>query len=731
MNVFENARFIKAQSSSSTFSLHDPLPFFRRELKVDKEQVKTAELFVQAPGFAVFYINGKQVTNDLFISPLSEYNKILWYNKYDVADLLCDGTNTIGVIAANGYFNENYETSWYFEKASWRDAPQFILSLKINGKDALVSDGEWRASRSASHIIFSHLRSGEYVDMRKLNNDWLYSGFDDRRWRRVFVRDNSEILGEFRLCECQPIREMEIIKPLSISKTNDGYLVDFGVNISGYMEITIKAHRGQEIIFKYCEEVDENKKPKHNTMDKFYGEELHEFQTNKLIASGNEDTFKPKFNYHGFRYVIIEGLDTQPSLESMRAYFTHNDVAKKSDFESGNDVINYIYKAGIRSTWSNMFWSLTDCPTREKFGWTNDAAASAEQALINFDILKLFKKWFEDIKYDQLASGEINAVVPATDGHNWSLDWGPVCDIFLFELPYRCYVYTGDSSMLTGAISQFENYINFLEKRVNENYEFKLGDWVGKGNSELVPKPFIRDFYFIKALQITIFAKKLAKEDYSLLEGKLLAFKSKFMGTYLDESGKCVIDSQTACAMMIMLGLYKNEKALKDQLVFVVERDGTLLKNSGMVGVQFLYDALTLCGRADLVFKMITENKPGFRTWYDAGATTLWELWEAFEYGSHNHHMFSNILAWFFKALLGICPKEDKPAFSEIELKPCFIKELGYAKGYQTTVHGKISAEWKYEKGGFTFVVNIPNGVMAKYDGKVLPTGISTFFIKE
>lgn len=729
MNVFGNAKYIKAQSQANSFSLHDPLPFFRREFTVNKNGINNAQLFVQAPGFAEFFINGKPVTEDKFISPVSNYSKILWYNTYDVTQLLQNGINTVGVIASNGFFNESFQTAWNYNSAEWRDAPQFLLCLKINGEAVLVSDSSWKVSRACSHIIFSHLRSGEYVDMRKYDNSWLYSGYDTSHWKNAVEKDPLEITGELRRAECQPVRETEIFKPVSITKAKNAWLIDFGKNSSGYMQITLEAPRGKEIIFRYCEEISQDGRPKHNYMNtpNYYGEENYEFQTNKLIASGGRDTFKPKFSYHGFRYVIIEGLDRKPSCEDIQGFFIHNDVARKSNFVSGNEIINFIYTAGIRSSYSNMFWSLTDCPTREKLSWTNDAQASAEQLLINFDILPFYKKWFEDILADQTDSGELHGIIPSC---GWGHNWGPVCDYFLFELPWRTYIYTGDSDMLIKGIPYFEKYRDFLKTSIENNHEFILGDWLGNGNSNLIPKEFIRDAYMIKVLKAIANARRIANSEHQSAYDEYNSFCESFMQKYISHDGGCTIDEQTACSMMIILGLYKDKSILTNQLIEAVKRDGIKL-TSGMVGIQYLYDALSESGRPDLAYRIITESDPGYKTWYDSGATTLWETWDGVDRGSHNHHMYSNVLAWFFKSLLGIAPCEEAPAFKKITVNPQFMRELGFVKGYEDTPNGRIDAEWKYKDGGFVYTITLPEGIYGEYRGKALKTGTNTFFIKE
>lgn len=731
MSVFDNAKYIKADAAARSFSQHDPLPFFRREFTVCKKSVNEAELFIQAPGFAEVFINGAPITLDKFISPISDYSRILWYNRYDVGELLCDGVNTIAVIAGNGFFNESFTTGWKFHLAKWRDAPQFILSLRINGEEILVSDSEFKVSRAHSHIIFSHLRSGEYVDMRKYDEGWMTSGYDDSTWRAAIERDSSEVTGEFKLTECQPVRECEVLGPTAITKVNDGWLVDFGKNSSGYIEITLKAHRGQEITFHYCEEVHPDGTPKHNHMDdiRVFREDGYRFQVNKLIASGGEDTFKPRFSYHGFRYVLIEGLDDRPDENKIRAYFIHNDVKRTADFNCGDNIINFIYNAGIRSSLSNMFWSVTDCPTREKLGWTNDAQASTEQMLINFDIVPLYKKWFEDLLADQTESGEIHGIIP-TPG--WGLGWGPVCDFFLFELPWRIYLYTADKSMLSAALPHFEKYAAFLKRAIDENHEFMLGDWLGGGggSAKVIPNSFVRDAYMVKVLSTIAKTRRILELEACAAFDAESAFRERFMAEYLTEDGRCTIDEQTSCAMMLMLGLYRDKKTLGRQLATAVERDGAQLK-SGMVGVQYLYDALSEAERPDLAYRILTESDPGYKTWYDNGATTLWERWDGVDLHSHNHHMYSNVIAWFFKSLLGIAPDEDAPAFERVIVSPKFVEQIGFVKGYEDTVRGRIEAEWRYEDGGFVYEITLPEGISGEYMGTKLATGKNTFYIKE
>jgi alpha-L-rhamnosidase len=282
--------------------------------------------------------------------------------------------------------------------------------------------------------------------------------------------------------------------------------------------------------------------------------------------------------------------------------------------------------------------------------------------------------------------------------------------------------------MLTDAIPYFEKYIKYLEGRINSGDPFDLADWMDANKGRLIPKEFVAEFYLLKALKITAIACEIAKMGSETRE-KFNQKKIEFIQKYIDDSGRCIINQQSSVAMMLELECGEYERTLKEQIIEVVWRD-ELRITCGMVGFQYLYDALARVGRADLAYKMITESAPGYKSWYDAGATTLWERWDRKNLGSHNHHMFSGVIAWFFRGLLGTSPKESAPGFERIDLRPCFVKELGSVSGEMKTVRGIIKAGWRYENGGFTYSVTLPSGIAAEFEGQRLVVGENTFFIK-
>lgn len=269
------------------------------------------------------------------------------------------------------------------------------------------------------------------------------------------------------------------------------YLIDFGVNISGYVSAFFNETEGTEITISHAEEVYPDGRLKLNGLNVLYP--TVDFQVDKYICGRKNFVWSPKFTYHGFRYVMVEGLTKAPTKESIKAVFVHQDVKTISEFECSNQLLNKIYEAGIRATYSNMFYSLTDCPTREKFGWTNDAQASAEQTLINFDCKLFYEKWIEDFKSCMSEEGALPAIVPT---HGYGYYHGPVADGAFFEIPYQVYMYTGDGSMLKSCLPYFKKYYSFFLSK-NNGDNLWLCDWDGFSNHN-INKDFIKYFYIWK-----------------------------------------------------------------------------------------------------------------------------------------------------------------------------------------------------------------------------------------
>ena len=680
--------------------IEDPSPIFRRKFEVSTKP-ESAVLEICGLGYGCYFLNGNQITEDLFIAPVSDYNKTLWYNTYDITEQIKIGENQFAVILGNGFFNEAHKSAWDYEKAPWRGNLKFSLSLKLKFSDHteyIFSDDKWKCNCTTSYIRFNQLRSGEYHDYR-FNDDWKNLDFDDSNWdSAVFSKDVPS--GVLRECKCQPIHEKEEYSPINTFKNTDGmWVIDFGQNMSGYLKMCLKQPSGDKITIRYAERLFEDGRRDDNGVEysRFYPETP--YQTDSFICSGERIEFKPKFVYHGFRYVIIDGLKEPPETDDYKAIFVHQDVKEIGKFHCSDEILNKIDKMGRMSTYSNLFYSVTDCPTREKLGWCNDARASAEQMLQNFDIVPLYKKWIQDM-YDVMSEdGKMPGIVPTA---GWGYEWGhgPLCDSALFEIPYKIYRYYDDSSLLIDSLPYFKRYLEFADSHADENnlIGFGLRDWAGpfKDKDDRAPLEFTDTMLVMEFYRVAKIAASLAKDGIleKTFSDKEEIYENAIRNCFYDKNnGRCKVEEQTAVAMMIINKVYDDIEPLKQQLKELIE-ERDFHHHCGMLGLQYLYFALDICGLQEYAYKIITvKSRPSYYEWIENDATTMWEKWNTGD--SKNHHMYSSVLGWFNRTLVGLNLNSHKNAFKNAVIKPVFINAINNCFGEYETAIGKFSIKWE------------------------------------
>ncbi|MBP3917933.1 MAG: family 78 glycoside hydrolase catalytic domain [Clostridia bacterium] len=721
---FSLVNFIKAPGK---FDPHvdGGAPMFRRCFSVS-EPVQSAFVRVCGLGYAYYYLNGKPISDDLFTAPVSDYRKTLWYQTYDVTDLILEGGNSFAVICGNGWYNEYFKTSWDHDIAPWRDSPKFILELYVNGKRILTSDSTWKCFTDGP-VIYNQLRSGEHFDARKYDPAWVTAAFDDSAWGYAAF-DTTPPTGIFRLCECEPIQADRIYPAVQMfDRGNQRYIFDLGQNMSGFVRLTVDGSQeaGDELIIRYGEKLDENGDLNTFHMENHYRESV--FAEDRLICSGKPLVWSPRFAYHGFRFIEVTGLKN-PTLDSVSGVFVHQAVEKRSCFTCSDDFLNRIFHAGQMATWSNLFYMPTDCPTREKLGWCNDAQASCEQMLTNFKTERLFTKWLQDLFDAQLPDGRMPGIVPSS---GWGYIWGngPVSDGVLFEVPYRLYLHTGNPKPLIDALPYFDRYLEFLAAQENENGDitFGLDDWAAPDWNDKVNAAFINSVYRVKFARIALLAAQLSGVDTTTYEEQLSLRIAAHKAKYLLPDGTCSIPKQTAAAMMIYHHIYDTLAPLAAQLARLVE-EKAFHHDCGMVGLRHLYMALNQCGLQDYAYKIITASDfPSYRNWDEDGMTTLYEMWHMLD--SHNHHMYSDFMSWMMKTIIGIRP--TAPAYQEVSIEPCFFDGLTYAAGAIDIPGGggRISVDWKRNGQTVSVTVGIPAGIKAVFQGKALSEGIQTFTV--
>ncbi len=719
---FTAVNFMKAPIPFS-FGEAAPAVMFRRKFTVS-DAALFATLHICALGYGYVYLNGIPVSEDLFCAPVSDYRKTLWYNSYDVSELLKDGENVLSVICGNGWYNESLKTAWDCNLAPWRDNPKCILSLTVNGNRILTSDTKWKCTTDTP-VIYNQLRSGEHFDARKYDPAWTSLDFDDTSWKQA-VTDTMPPLGVFRACPCEPIRACELYTSVSLTEMEEGrYIADIGQNISGFICLTVEQDEGDEIVIRYAESLDEKGELKLNKMDgkNFYPESA--FQTDRLICSKGKFTWSPKFVYHGFRYIELTGIKN-PCPENIAGVFVHQAVKARSSFVCSDEKLNKLFNMGQPATLSNLFYMPTDCPTREKLGWCNDAQASAEQMLTDFETERVFEKWLQDIYDAMLPGGELPGIIPSP---GWGFEWGngPVSEGILFEIPYRLYLHTGNSAYMINSLPYFERYLGMLVSRIDENGDISYGldDWAHPYESEKVSAPFINSVYLIKFYRIAKQAAGLANdaEKERFYEDRLNERLSVHKKKYINADGTCKLDKQTAVAMLVYHEIYDDLIPLKNQLMNLVE-EKDFHHDCGMVGLRHLYISLNKCGLYEYAYKIITANGyPSYTVWLEHGATALCELWDCTT--SQNHHMYSDFMSWLMKTAVGI--NMLAPAYEKISITPFYFEHLTFVKGHIDTSKGRCAVEWKRQGDKLTVEIEIPSGIEAHFGERILKSGKNMF----
>ena len=723
--MLSNSQFIKPQAPfHKAFNKTNPSSMFCKYFHLDKLP-KSATLCICALGIGYAYINGKRVSEDLFAAPPSDYEKRLWYMRYDVGAFLKEGENVIAVLCGNGFFNEDMQNAWGSTDASWRDYPKMIATLSIDGEPYLHTDGTWHCSTHTPYLM-NRYRQGVVYDARIPAPDSSF--FDGRTWDFAAV-DERAPKGVFTPYEGEPIRALKIIPPIAVDKRNKKKLmVDFGVNMSGFVRLFTDGKAGTKITIRYGETLTEDGEiyAEENMRTSYFPQ--GEFATEHFICNGAPFVWNTLLSYYGFRYAEISCEDLS-ALEKVEAVFVAQDISPRSHFECSDPFLNKLFACGIQATKSNMFYMPTDCPTREKYGWMNDAQSSAEQILTNFHAEKMLLQWNVNI-CDALDDEKgLPGIVPT---HGWGYQWGngPVSDGSLFEQVYRVYLHSGNPEGLVYNLPYFKRYFAFLKTREDEEglLHFGLYDWANPNeNICSTPLELINAIYRVKFNRIAGLAARLAKqsdEEFLAEEKRQISIIKKHW--FLPKGG-CHVREQAAISMLIYHGIYDDLAPLKEQLKACVE-EKNYHHNCGMVGLRHLYMALNICGLQEYAMKIVTaKGYPSYREWLDRGATTLWEMWDCGM--SRNHHMYSDVLSWMMKTVAGISPDDTAPSFEKIQINPYFFRALDYATAYYDSPKGRVGVAWKRTQKEIILEINAPCDGYVYYQNEAISKGKTQFSV--
>ena len=720
----------------------------RREFRTDKKVVE-ATASVCGLGFYEFSLNGKKVGDSEFAPLWSDYDKSVYYNTYDVTELLQKGENVAGVLLGNGFYN--VQGGRYRKLLISFGAPTLLFSLVINYEDGtretIYSDNDWKYDLSP--ITFNCIYGGEDYDARREQKGWNKIGFNDRQWRPVVVQEAPK--GMLRPQKAAPVKIMECYDIQKVTKLTleqiasackstkrtvdpSAFVLDMGQNLAGFPEITVRGKRGQKVTLIVAEALtDEGACNQRQTGRQHYYE--------YTLKGEGDETWHPRFSYYGYRYIQVEGAVLKgqknpgklPVLKNIQSCFVYNSARKVSTFECSNPIFNAAHRLIEKAVRSNMQSVFTDCPHREKLGWLEQVHLNGPGLLYNYDLTAFAPQIMRNMADAQHANGAMPTTAPeyvvfegpGMDAFAESPEWGGALVIF----PYMYYETYGDDSLIKKYYQNMRRYIDYLSTRAdNHILSFGLGDWYDYGDfragfSRNTPVPLVATAHYYMSVEYLIKAASIVGNDYdvryysSLAYDIMVAFNERFLNYDTAQYGT---GSQCSNALPLFLrltqsaghqGIYEMDYRLNRKvfmnLVKDVEAHGNRL-TTGDVGNRYLIQTLANYGADELIYKMFNhEEAPGYGFQLKFGATTLTEQWDPRQGSSWNHFMMGQIDEWFFNSLAGIRPYV-KNGYQIVGVAPKPVGDLKYVKCSYDTPYGVIAVDWTHENGTFTLNLSVP-----------------------
>lgn len=716
-----------------------PAPYFRKTFSAEKSIAK-AQAYVAVAGLYELHVNGERIGDQQLDPMYTRFDRRNLYVTYDLTDQLQSGENAIGIILGNGWYNHQSTAVWYFHEAPWRDRPKFCLDLRITYTDGttevISTDQSWKTALSP--VIFNSIYTAEHYDARQEQKGWNNTGFDDEAWANASLTPapSQHVVAQ----TLHPIRHTESIRPTGFRKLSDRhYIYDLGRNIAGVSRITARGDSGTTLRLTHSELLDDEGMIDQSNIDIHYRptDDSDPFQTDIFILSGNgTETFTPKFNYKGFQYIeVVSDKPIELTRESLTGLVMHSDVPPVGRVDSDNPTLNKIWAATNSSYLANLFGYPTDCPQREKNGWTGDAHIAIETGLYNFDGITVYEKWLADHRDEQQPNGVLPAIIPTS---GWGYQWanGPDWTSTIAIIPWNIYLFYGDTHLLAACYDNIKRYVDHISDiSTGHLTSWGLGDWVPVKSKS--PVEFTSSIYYYVDTKILAETAKLLGQDadhkkYTALAEKI---KSAVNAKYLDpETGSYGSGLQTELSSALHWGIVPEELTAKvaENLAQRVIRDNRHI-DVGLLGTKVILNALSDNGYPDLAYDLASqETFPSWGWWIVNGSTTLSENWDldAGSDISRNHIMFGEIGAWYYKALGGIKPDPANPGFEHILLEPHFVKELNEFSAEHDGPYGKIVSSWKRANGKVTYQLRVPPNSRAtltlpeakqiKQDGSVL-----------
>lgn len=750
--------------SKDGFGNQPPATMFRKSFQL-KRNVKNARLYATCHGIYRLTVNGTRPDDRELAPENSSYAHLLHYQTYDVTRLLASGENAIGIYVGDGWYC-GPKTIPNIKKFKPAHAVLFQLEVEYaDGSQETVCSDE-TVKTSYGPVLFSDLFAGEKYDANKEIPGWDKPGFRDADWRPVKIADYGyDKLQAQAGAVVRPIMELPVKRIYTSSKGET--ILELEQNIAGRLRIHVNAPKGTEIQIDHFEATDTEGNYFNNIMSDVGGVGGGCDQRVIYVSNGKEALYEPIFSFHGFQYARITGWPgVKP--EDITAVVLSTDKENLGTFECSDPRLNRLYENTRWSQRSNMISIPTDCPQREKTGWTGDIQIYAETAQLNEDVTPLLTRWMKSVAADQGENGAVPITVPyekhyiqmaknyGTIMHNKGLaasaGWGDAAVI----VPWHLYQTTGNIEIFKQQYDSMKRWCDYiittartqrgsrkLPEEIDQylwNTGFHFGDWLvpsltkdGYNTLQLLKminltKQFTAPVYGWYSVSSFAKAAGLIGKEEDAKQYQRVADKMKHAISYglVDENGNMPVDLMGAYVLPLYFDLVpeKHKKRFGEHLVKMIHDNGGCL-DTGFLGTPFLLDALCKAGYEEEAYKLLYQEKcPSWLYEVKMGATTIWESWYSFKEDgtplpmSLNHYAFGCVDSWMFRYIAGMDRLE--PGFEKILIQPRPDESLTYAKRSYFCEYGLIETDWHKSGKQFCLNVTIPCNTTAVI---VLPNG--------
>ena len=713
--------------------------YLRKEFRLDSE-VDKARLYVSGMGVYSAYLNGEEVAPEELLKPtLSWYPNRVYFNTYDVTEMLHSGNNAMGIVLEGGRYtairNTPSPNGWDGpEHVPDFGTPRMILQLEITYRDGrneqIVSDDTWKITHQGP-IRTANEYDGETYDENLDLGAWTQANYNDAGWLQAELVEAPA--GQLSPQPNPNIKVQEVLKPVACFQKGDKWYLDMGQNMVGFLNITVHGQQaGDTLTLRFAELLTPDSLL--YTANLRGAECTDRFVNGKRSMENGKANWHPMFVYHGFRYVEMTGLRENPALDDFEGWVIYDEMPTTGSFACSNEIINAVYRNaywGIRGNYRSM---PTDCPQRdERMGWTGDRTTGNYGESYVFNNHQLYAKWLTDADDSQWDNGSLpNVIPPYWRGYTDNLTW-PGAVITATDMLYTRF---GDAAPIRQHYDAWKRWLLHMKGYMKDDgilHRDTYGDWcMPPERPELIhsndPKritdsPLLSaPFYCYLCGKMAQFAEVMERpEDVAYFNNEMETATAAFNQKYFNYT-HCHYGNNTVTANILPLMFGMAPKDLETQvfnnIVDKTEHECNGHVSTGVVGIQQLMRCLTEYGRGDLALKIAANDTyPSWGYMVRNGATTIWELWNGNtadpSMNSGNHVMLlGDLLLWEYEYLAGIRALE--PGYSKIQLKPYPLEGLDHVDCTYESVAGRIESHWRREDHRFEWDIVIPANTTAE-----------------